>query len=58
MACQDCIHYLPSDEAFKPRPGLEGHGYCKAAPDYIERSRLFLAAGHCWLKPVQEKPKK
>lgn len=50
MTCQACRHYLPSEEANKPRSGLVGYGYCKAAPSLELRARLFPeSTARCWL---------
>lgn len=50
MTCQACVHYFSSTEANKPRDGLEGYGYCKAAPSIESRSRIFRdTTAKCWL---------
>jgi hypothetical protein len=50
MPCRDCLHYLPSEVALKPRAGLAGYGYCKAAPCLVTRARLFHDShSPCWL---------
>lgn len=53
MPCRDCQNHLPSDEALKPRGGLSGYGYCKAAPTLLLRARLFPDHGDCWLVPIR-----
>lgn len=55
MTCRDCQHYLSSEEANKPRSGLVGYGYCKAAPSVELRARFFHETQSCWLSPVQFK---
>jgi len=55
MTCRDCLHYLSSEEANKPRAGLLGYGYCKAAPTVELRSRFFPETSVCWLSPIQFK---
>ena len=52
MTCRDCHHYLDSAEANKPRAGLDGYGYCKAAPSIELRARFFHESSACWLTPV------
>lgn len=50
MPCRDCLYYLASAEALRPRAGLEGYGYCTAAPSLTLRARLFHDAQQpCWL---------
>lgn len=57
MTCQACLYYLSSEEANKPRSGLVGYGYCKAAPSLELRARLFPdATAVCWLDTKQFKP--
>jgi|GEM_PF-2345506 hypothetical protein len=54
MTCQACRHYLSSEEANKPRSGLLGYGYCKAAPSLELRARLFPdTTAVCWLDKKQ-----
>lgn len=55
MPCRDCTHFLPSDEANKPRAGLAGYGYCKAPAELIDRARIFHETRDCWLTPSQFK---
>lgn len=50
MTCRDCTHFLPSEKANAPRPGLLGYGYCKAAPTVEQRARFFHdSQAKCWL---------
>lgn len=58
MTCRDCLHYLPSDEANKPRAGLDGYGYCKAPAEPIDRARFFHELRDCWLIPPQFKERR
>ena len=58
MTCRDCQHYLPSAEAYKPRPGLEGYGFCKAAPTLERQARFFHESSACWLTPPRYQEKK
>ncbi|MFN4325216.1 MAG: hypothetical protein ACK4FP_04950 [Azonexus sp.] len=58
MTCRDCLHYLSSDEANKPRSGLAGYGYCKAAPSIELRARFFHETSACWLSPIQFKERR
>jgi hypothetical protein len=51
MPCHDCRHFIPSAVANKPRWGLDGYGYCKAAPSIELRARFFADSGVCWLVP-------
>ena len=51
MHCRDCVHYLSSIEANKPRMGLAGYGYCQAAPSVELRARFFRDDSACWLTP-------
>jgi len=56
MTCRNCQHFLSSDEASKPRSGLAGYGYCKAAPEAIDRARFFSdSQDPCWLATDQFK---
>lgn len=52
MTCRSCLHFLPSQKAAAPRPGLLGYGYCKAAPTPALRARFFHESqGDCWVNP-------
>ena len=51
MNCHACTHYQTTAEALKPRPGLDGYGYCKAAPTIEQRARMFHENSPCWLTP-------
>lgn len=56
MPCRDCLHFLPSEKANAPRPGLLGYGYCNAAPDAVLRARFFHESqADCWIKPPSYK---
>lgn len=41
MTCRDCLHYIDSAEANKPRYGLAGYGYCKAGATPELRAMFF-----------------
>jgi hypothetical protein len=59
MPCRDCQHYLSSEEANKPRAGLAGYGYCKAAPGLELRARFFdEMTDRCWLPANQFKERR
>lgn len=50
MTCLTCAHYQSSEDANKPRAGLAGYGYCKAAPSIELRARIFTdGTPRCWL---------
>lgn len=50
MTCLNCTHYQSSEDAHKPRAGLDGYGYCKAAPSIELRARIFTdRTPKCWL---------
>ncbi len=52
MPCRDCSHFLPSEKANAPRPGLVGYGYCNAASTALLRARFFHESqAECWLTP-------
>lgn len=56
MPCRDCLHFLPSEKALAPRPGLLGYGYCRAAPDAVLRARFFHdSQSPCWITPPSYK---
>lgn len=60
MQCRDCFHFLPSEKANHPRPGLIGYGYCAAAPSAVLRARFFHDSTRpCWLalSRYQEMPR-
>lgn len=58
MPCRDCAHFLPSAEANKSRGGLEGYGYCKAAPTIHDRALFFREDRDCWLVPIHYQERK
>lgn len=41
MPCRDCLNFLSSEEANKPRYGLVGYGYCKAGATPELRAMFF-----------------
>lgn len=58
MHCRDCEHFLNSSDANKPRTGLDGYGYCQAAPSLLARSLFFHEQKTCWLQPPAFKERK
>mgnify|MGYP000942101579 CR=1 FL=1 len=59
MPCRQCQHYHDSTDANKPRWGLVGYGYCKAAPSPELRARFFPdTTAPCWLDANQYKERR
>jgi len=59
MPCRDCQHYIPSSDALRPRPGLNGWGYCGSAKTAELRARFFPESqSPCWQTPSQFKERR
>jgi hypothetical protein len=46
MNCQHCLHFLDSHIANAPRSGLDGTGYCNAAPRFDQRRGEAITSSH------------